>query len=117
VTRPRLLLRLEGAAAAAVALAVYFHHDHPWWLLLLLVLIPDLTFIAYLAGPRVGATAYNAAHSYIAPLVVLAVGDLAHSSAAAAVALIWIVHIGADRALGYGLKYATAFKDTHLGRV
>jgi Domain of unknown function (DUF4260) len=25
-------------------------------------------------------------------------------------------HIGLDRALGYGLKYSTAFGDTHLGR-
>jgi len=31
-----------------------------------------------------------------------------------AVGTIWFVHIGADRALGYGLKYATGFGDTHL---
>ena len=31
--------------------------------------------------------------------------------------LIWIVHIGVDRTLGYGLKYPTDFKDTHLQRV
>ena len=35
---------------------------------------------------------------------------------AIAVALIWTAHIGIDRALGYGLKYATAFGDTHLGQ-
>ena len=34
-----------------------------------------------------------------------------------ALALIWIAHIGLDRALGYGLKYATGFGDTHLGRI
>jgi len=33
------------------------------------------------------------------------------------VGLIWLVHIGADRLLGYGLKYPTGFKDTHLQRV
>lgn len=32
-------------------------------------------------------------------------------------ALIWTAHIGFDRALGYGLKYATAFGETHLGRL
>jgi hypothetical protein len=32
-------------------------------------------------------------------------------------ALIWLAHIGMDRALGYGLKYPTTFKDTHLGHV
>lgn len=31
--------------------------------------------------------------------------------------LIWLAHIGMDRMLGYGLKYPTDFKDTHLGRL
>jgi hypothetical protein len=31
--------------------------------------------------------------------------------------LIWIAHIGLDRAIGYGLKYPTGFRDTHLGKV
>jgi Domain of unknown function (DUF4260) len=33
------------------------------------------------------------------------------------VGLIWLAHIGIDRVLGYGLKYPTGFKDTHLSRV
>jgi hypothetical protein len=45
------------------------------------------------------------------------VGVLADSDVAVQLALIWLAHIGADRALGYGLKYPTAFKDTHLQRV
>jgi hypothetical protein len=32
-------------------------------------------------------------------------------------ALIWLAHIGLDRALSFGLKYPTFFKDTHLQRV
>jgi hypothetical protein len=32
-------------------------------------------------------------------------------------ALIWLAHIGIDRALGYGLKYASGFGFTHLGRI
>lgn len=31
--------------------------------------------------------------------------------------LIWIAHIGFDRTLGYGLKYDSGFKFTHLGRI
>jgi hypothetical protein len=31
--------------------------------------------------------------------------------------LIWLTHIGMDRAVGNGLKYPTGFKDTHLQRV
>jgi hypothetical protein len=45
------------------------------------------------------------------------VGVVADSDAATKIALIWLAHIGADRLLGYGLKYPTAFKDTHLSRV
>ena len=36
---------------------------------------------------------------------------------AVAVALIWLAHIGIDRALGYGLKYEAGFGFTHLGRI
>ena len=32
-------------------------------------------------------------------------------------ALIWLVHIGVDRAVGYGLKYPGGFRETHLQRV
>jgi hypothetical protein len=33
------------------------------------------------------------------------------------IALIWFAHIGFDRALGYGLKYPSAFQNTHMGRI
>ena len=39
------------------------------------------------------------------------------SDTALALALIWLTHIGVDRAVGYGLKYPSGFKDTHLQRV
>ncbi len=82
-----------------------------------LLLIPDLFMLGYFAGPRVGAVAYNLVHAYISPLVLGAVGVLADVPLAVRLALIWTAHIGFDRALGYGLKYATAFGDTHLGRL
>jgi hypothetical protein len=44
-------------------------------------------------------------------------GVLAEADLPMQLALIWLAHIGADRALGYGLKYPTDFKDTHLQRV
>jgi hypothetical protein len=42
---------------------------------------------------------------------------LAGSPFAVSVALVWFAHIGMDRLMGYGLKYPTGFKDTHLQRV
>jgi hypothetical protein len=114
---PRLLLRVEGAAVAATAVALYFWAGYPWWLLLVLALAPDLSFVGYAAGPRVGAVVYDAAHTYALSVPLAALGVLADVEVAVQVGLIWTAHIGIDRAVGYGLKYPTRFEDTHLQRV
>jgi hypothetical protein len=117
VSLPRALLHAEGAAVFVAATLLYFHGDHPWWLYLALALAPDLSMVGYLAGPRVGALAYDGAHTYVLPLALGAVGVVAGVDALVAVSLVWLAHIGVDRAIGYGLKYETDFKDTHLQRV
>jgi hypothetical protein len=114
---PRRLLRLEGVAVGGAALALYAHEDFGWLLFALLVLAPDLSAIGYAAGPAVGAACYDVAHTYVLPVALGAVGVLADADLAVQLALVWLVHIGFDRALGYGLKYPTRFKDTHLQRV
>lgn len=114
---PRSLLHLEGVAVAVAALVIYFWAGHPWWLLLLLALAPDLAMVAYAAGPRLGAAAYDVVHTYALPVALGAAGVVADRDAVVAVALIWLSHIGVDRAIGYGLKYPSGFKDTHLQRV
>lgn len=88
-----------------------------WWLFGLLLLAPDVSMLGYLAGRGVGAAVYNVFHSYPLPAVLGGFGLLAGAPLAVAVALVWFAHIGMDRMLGYGLKYGTGFKDTHLGRV
>ncbi len=115
---PRVLLRLEGLAVAAAALALYAHEDFGWLLFVVLILAPDLSALGYLAGARVGAVSYDVAHTMLLPLA-LGIGGVlaADANLAAQLALVWLVHIGADRLLGYGLKYPSGFKDTHLQRV
>ena len=114
---PRALLHLEGGVVAAAAVLLYFHLDYPWWLFLLLVLAPDVSMLGYLAGPVAGAAVYDLAHTFALPVALAAIGVLADADAAVQVGLIWIAHIGVDRAVGYGLKYRSGFKDTHLQRV
>ncbi len=116
-TLPRLLLRLEGAALFGAALALYLHGDYSLLLAALVILAPDLSFAGYLAGPRIGSDAYNAVHTTVGPLVLGVAGVLADERLPVALALVWLAHIGLDRLLGYGLKYTTAFKDTHFDRV
>jgi Domain of unknown function (DUF4260) len=112
----RLLLRLEGLAALAVALVLYAHAGSSWAIFALFLLAPDLSMLGYLAGPRIGAALYNLVHTYILGLGLTLAGFLGHLPPLTAAGLILIAHIGLDRALGYGLKYSTAFGDTHLGR-
>ncbi len=114
---PHLLLRLEGLAIVAAAVVLYFHEDFGWILFVALILAPDLSFAGFAFGPKVGAIVYDTLHTEIFPVVLGAVGLVADSRGATKIALIWLAHIGADRLLGYGLKYPTAFKDTHLSRV
>jgi Domain of unknown function (DUF4260) len=114
---PRILLHGEGLAVVAAAVALYFYAGYPWWLLLALVLAPDLSIIGFAAGQRVGAVAYNVAHTYALPVALAAAGVLGEADWPVQLGLIWLTHIGVDRAIGYGLKYPTAFKDTHLQRV
>ncbi len=112
----RWVLQIEGLALLAAAMAAFAQQGFGWGWFALLFLAPDLTFAAYLLGPRWGAAAYNAAHSTIGPLVLGAAALLAGSKPLEMIALIGLAHVGFDRALGYGLKYASGFGDTHLGR-
>jgi hypothetical protein len=113
----RTLLRLEGLALFLGMTLLYGLWDGSWWVYAGLFLAPDLSFAAYLWGPRTGAAVYNAAHSYMGPMALMTTGFTTGSPIVLSLAIIWLAHIGFDRALGYGLKYATGFGFTHLGRI
>lgn len=114
---PRFLLRLEGLCVLVAAVALYAGTDHSWWLFASLLLAPDVFMAGYLAGPRLGALVYNAGHTYVVALGLGALGYALALPLASALAFIWAAHIGMDRALGYGLKRPTGFRDTHLDPV
>lgn len=115
--KPLVLLRAEGVALVVFTLAAYTTTNTSWWLFPALILLPDITLLAYLAGPRLGALLYNTTHTTIPPIVIGVLGIGLGLPLAKPVALIWLAHIGIDRALGYGLKYEDGFAFTHLGRV
>jgi hypothetical protein len=114
LTNPAALLRTEESALLLATLFTYQHLHYSWLLFALLFLTPDLFMLGYLLNVRIGAATYNLAHTLTLPLALLFLSYLQHWPLAAAIALIWITHIAFDRLLGYGLKYPTHFKDTHL---
>jgi hypothetical protein len=111
------LLHLEGLVLFVGAVALYGVSGGNWLLFIALLLAPDLAMLGYGVNTRVGALAYNSVHTYLLPALLLLVGLAGSVPLATQIALIWFAHIGMDRTVGYGLKYPTAFKDTHMQRV
>jgi hypothetical protein len=95
----RTLLRLEGLALLIGMTLLYYIWDGSWWVYVLLFFV------------------YNAAHSYLGPMAMMTGGFATASPLVLSIAMIWLAHIGFDRALGYGLKYEAGFGFTHLGRI
>lgn len=110
-------LRIEGLAAFVAGLIVFVALGGPWLLAIPLLLVPDVSMVGYLRGPRLGALTYNLVHNWAFGLAVLGLGVWSGVGAVTMAGAILIAHVGMDRALGYGLKLATSFQDTHLGRI
>lgn len=111
------ILRAESVALFVAGVLLYLQlGGEPWWLLLLL-LVPDISMVGYLGGPRPGALTYNLVHNLVVGLLALAVGWFAAIAPLAIAGAVLVAHVGMDRSLGYGLKLPTDFRDTHLGRI
>lgn len=114
---PRRWLRLEAAVLLAGSLIAYSATRQSWWLVPLTILLPDLLAVGYVAGTRLGAHLYNAAHSTALPAAAAGLGWWQGRPLVLALGLVWLAHIGVDRLLGYGLKYDDNFQHTHLGHL
>ena len=112
---PRAWLRVEGIAALSAGVGLYLHLGGSLIWLIPLLLAVDVSMAGYLAGPRPGAHLYNLAHNWATGVAVLALAWWLGLPQLALVGAILVAHTGMDRVAGYGLKYATAFGDTHLG--
>ena len=112
-TRP--WLRAEGVATFAAGLAGFLYLGLPWWGFALLLIVPDVSMVGYLRGPRLGAIVYNVAHDLATGAAIAGLGLAIGSVPLAAVGAILVAHSGMDRMMGYGLKLPSGFTDTHLG--
>lgn len=114
---PSWLLRLEGVVVFTIALVLYGRLESGWLMFVLLFFVPDVSMIGYVINARIGASIYNFIHAYVLPAALGLIGLWLAAEVLVALSLIWFAHIGFDRVLGFGLKYPTEFKDTHLQRV
>jgi Domain of unknown function (DUF4260) len=122
---PAALLRLEGLVVLGAALALYVDGAYAIWALIVFFLAPDLSFAATRAGhawvlacttPLTRTSALSRSGLRVQSPAAGCVCSHRRRAARADRADL-AAHIGADRLLGFGLKYSTGFGDTHLGSV
>jgi hypothetical protein len=112
-----IILRAEQAAILAAGIVLWLVNGGPAWLLLPAWLLVDVSMIGYLGGPLLGSITYNAAHNLVLPVALLGFGTWLGIGWLMLAGAALLAHVGLDRALGYGLKLPTDFRDTHLGRI
>ena len=113
------ILKLEElliAIAAIYAISILPIHL-PWWLYIILFFAPDISILGYVAGNKAGAACYNLFHHKGIATIVAAVGLFTGNYYIVLAGLMLLAHSSFDRILGYGLKYVTGFKHTHLGEI
>lgn len=100
-------------------LGIYFFNqlEYACWWFLALILVPDLSMIGYVFGDKIGAFCYNVAHHRGLAIAVYLVGIYCSNEVIQLSGVILFAHSSMDRILGYGLKYETGFKFTHLGEI
>ncbi|MFP3338868.1 DUF4260 domain-containing protein, partial [Micrococcus sp. SIMBA_131] len=108
------LLHSVGLIVFIGSLYFYASIDASWWLFFLCLFLPDLFMLGYMMNNRIGALIYNIGHTYVFPFILLILSVSLKLDLPLALSLIWIAHIGMDRTVGYGLKYPSQFKETHL---
>lgn len=109
------LLKLEQIALFALSIFLFSHTDFAWWWFLVLILLPDLSMLGYLSGPKPGSLIYNFFHHQALAIIVLGMGWQIGNEWLYLSGIILLGHSSMDRIFGYGLKYPDAFKHTHLG--
>jgi len=111
------LIRLEEAAIFAGCVFLFAQLDFAWWVFIALLFVPDISMIGYAMNNKVGAIVYNVVHFRLIGLGIYIAGMYMTNEIVALSGLIMFAHSTLDRAIGYGLKHFSGFKDTHLGNL
>lgn len=111
----KTLIKLEEAAQFALSIILFAKLPFVWWVYPALLLVPDVSMLGYLINAKVGAFSYNLFHHKALAIAVGVAGLVLQINELALAGTLLFGHSSMDRMVGYGLKYATGFTDTHLG--
>ena len=111
------IIKLEELGLFILGIYFFSQMEYAWWWFLVLILVPDLSMMGYVFGDKVGALCYNIAHHRGIAIVLYLFGIYCSNAETQLAGAILFSHSAMDRMLGYGLKYQTGFKYTHLGEI
>lgn len=110
-------LQLEEIGMFLFGVFLFNQLDFAWWWFLALILAPDLSMIGYFFGNKTGAFFYNLFHHRAVAVLFYVLGLHYSHDWIQLTGIILFAHASMDRVFGYGLKYETGFKFTHLGEI
>ncbi|HLV47194.1 MAG TPA: DUF4260 domain-containing protein [Flavobacterium sp.] len=111
------IIKTEELALLLLGIFLVDLGNHSWKWFAICFFLPDISMLGYVAGSRVGAVLYNIFHYRFLAVILYLIGIAVENNWLSFAGLIVFCHIAFDRILGYGLKYKTDFKDTHLGKI
>lgn len=111
------LLKLEELSLLILAFYLFLQPGVAWWWFPVLFFAPDLSMIAYLAGPRAGAIVYDLVHHKGIAIALYLLGAALGNTALMVAGAVMFGHSSFDRIFGYRLKYPDSFNHTHLGMI
>lgn len=113
------LIKLEEAVMAALGiyLLTCFNPGIPGWIWFFIFFLPDIGMLGYLVNAKTGAVMYNIFHHKGLAIIIAMTGYFLKNDIVTVAGILLFAHSSFDRVMGYGLKYYSDFKDTHLGRL
>ena len=111
----KTVLKLEEFFEFLLGIFFFYHLSYAWWWFPVLLLAPDLSMVAYLISPKVGAWMYNLFHHKALAILLIILGYFLFKNPLSLAGAILLSHSAMDRIFGFGLKYEQGFKFTHLG--
>lgn len=113
----KTIIKLEEAALFGLGTYLFSTLNFAWWWFPALILTPDISFIGYAFGNKAGAWVYNTFHHRGVAIVIYLLGVYFANEIVQLAGVMLFAHSSMDRMFGYGLKYESGFKFTHLGEI
>jgi hypothetical protein len=113
----KTIIKLEELGLLILGVYLFSLLNYQWWWFLALILTPDFSMLGYVFNTKTGALLYNIFHHRGIAVLLYLTGCYCKIEILQLTGIILFSHSAMDRFFGYGLKYESGFKYTHLGEI